>query len=136
VRCTGQCPRRAYPRASTGGAKIAAVRQNVIRSSYYRRMNETILITRSENGTKGRYEAVIDTLDGSGELTYSRMSATRIIADHTGVADGLRGRGVGKALVKRLIEDARSEGFRIVPLCPFVKAQYQRHPEWSDVMDE
>ena len=39
------------------------------------------------------------------------------------------------ALVERLVADARAEGFRIVPLCPFVKAQYQRNPDWSDVMD-
>ena len=63
------------------------------------------------------------------------MSADKIIADHTGVDDSLRGTGVGKALVERLVADARKENFRIVPLCSFVKAQYRRHPEWSDVMD-
>ena len=63
------------------------------------------------------------------------MSPEKIIADHTGVDDSLRGLGVGKALVERLIADARSEGFTIVPLCPFVLAQYRKHPEWSDVMD-
>ena len=70
-----------------------------------------------------------------GELTYSRMSATKIIADHTGVDDSLRGTGVGQALVEHLVADARRDGVTIVPLCPFVRAQYKRHPEWSDVMD-
>ena len=98
-------------------------------------MSDEITITRSEEGSKGRYEARVDGRDGVGELTYSRMSATKIIADHTGVDDSLRGTGVGKALVERLIADARSEGFTIMPLCPFVRAQYQRHPEWSDVME-
>ncbi len=44
-------------------------------------------------------------------------------------------KGRYEALVERLISDARTEGFTIVPLCPFVRSQYQRHPEWSDVMD-
>lgn len=98
-------------------------------------MNPAVTIERSESASKGRYEARVEGHDGSGELTYSRMSPTKIIADHTGVDDSLRGLGVGTALVERLIADARSEGVTIVPLCPFVRAQYQRHPEWSDVME-
>ena len=98
-------------------------------------MNKAITISHSEDGSKGRYEARVQGHDGVGELTYSRLSATKIIADHTGVEDSLRGLGVGKALVERLVADARAEDFRIVPQCSFVKAQFQRHPEWSDVMD-
>jgi predicted GNAT family acetyltransferase len=98
-------------------------------------MSDEIAITRSEEGSKGRYEARVEGHDGVGELTFSRMSPTKIIADHTAVDESLRGTGVGKALVEKLIADARSEGFSIVPLCPFVRSQYQRHPEWSDVMD-
>jgi predicted GNAT family acetyltransferase len=98
-------------------------------------MNNDITITHSEEGAKGRYEARVEGKDGVGELTYSRMSANKIIADHTGVDDSLRGTGVGKALVERLVADARSEGFTIVPLCPFIRAQSQRHPEWVDVFD-
>jgi hypothetical protein len=97
-------------------------------------MSSSIEITRSEDDSKGRYEARVAGRHGTGELTYSRVSATQIIADHTGVDESLRGNGVGEALVERLVADARSEGFTIFPLCPFVKAQYQRHPEWSDVM--
>jgi len=97
-------------------------------------MDYEITITRSEDDSKGRYEARVAGRDGMGELTYSRLSATRVIADHTGVDDSLRGTGVGMALVERLIADARAEGFTIFPLCPYVRAQYQRHPEWSDVV--
>ena len=98
-------------------------------------MSNEISISRSETGSKGRYEATVAGHEGKGELTFSRMSPEKIIADHTGVDDSLRGLGVGKALVEHLIADARSEGFTIVPLCPFVLAQYRKHPEWSDVMD-
>jgi predicted GNAT family acetyltransferase len=57
-----------------------------------------------------------------------------IILDHTEVHDALRGRGVGQVLVLRAVEDARKEGFKIIPLCPFAKAQFERHPEWRDVV--
>jgi predicted GNAT family acetyltransferase len=48
------------------------------------------------------------------------------------VPDNFRGTGAGLALVTRLVADARAEGFKIMPLCPFVNAQRKRHPEWAD----
>ena len=93
-------------------------------------------ITRHDEATRGRYEARVDGHDEAAELTYSRLNETTIIADHTGVPDSLRGQGIGQALVEHLVADAREAGIRIVPLCPFVKAQYGRHPEWSDVMQD
>ncbi|MGJ8527148.1 GNAT family N-acetyltransferase [Maritalea sp.] len=89
-------------------------------------------ISKEDGPTRGRYVVMVDGVEA--ELTYSRMSPKSIIADHTGVPEALKGQGVGKALVQFLIEDARSSGTKIVPLCPFVKAQYQRHPEWADVI--
>jgi predicted GNAT family acetyltransferase len=50
------------------------------------------------------------------------------------VPDALRGRGVGQALVERAVLDARREGFRIIPLCPFAKSQFDRNPAWRDVI--
>ncbi|WP_375228353.1 GNAT family N-acetyltransferase [Roseobacter sp. S98] len=90
-------------------------------------------IRREQDGTKGRYVLVSD--GHEADLTYSVLSAQTVIADHTGVPDALRGTGAGVALVSRLVEDARSEGFRIVPLCPFVNAQRRRHPEWADAFN-
>ena len=91
-------------------------------------------ITRELTPTKGRYVGRVGGIAEEAELTFSRASQTLVIADHTLAPDSMRGMGVARALVDRLIADARSEGFKIIPLCPFVKAQYARHPEWSDVM--
>lgn len=92
-----------------------------------------IEIKKFDGPSRGRYVAIVDGVEA--ELTYSRMSPHSIIADHTGVPEALKGKGVGKALVEYLIADSRATETKIVPLCPFVKAQYQRHPEWSDVMN-
>lgn len=88
-------------------------------------------ITREVDGSKGRYVHRNNGLEA--ELTYSIASPQLIIADHTGVPDEWRGGGVGRALVAKLVEDARAEGVKIMPLCPFVNAQRRRYPEWSDV---
>ena len=88
-------------------------------------------ITREETASKGRY--VIRRNGEEAELTYSITSSVLRIADHTGVPDSFRGTGAGLALVTRLVADARAEGFKIMPLCPFVNAQRMRHPEWADI---
>ena len=90
----------------------------------------TFDIQRETNGSKGRY--VIRQNGEEAELTYSITSPVLVIADHTLVPDSFRGTGAGLALVTRLVEDARAEGFRIMPLCPFVNAQRKKHPEWAD----
>lgn len=94
-------------------------------------MSEPAAIEREVSGSKGRYVLRID--GAEAELTYSILSPTHIIADHTGVPDAMRGTGAGRQLVERLVADAREEGVKITALCPFVRAQAQRHPEWADV---
>lgn len=95
-------------------------------------MSERPEMSREESEIKGRYAL---SLDGHvAELTYSRMGASVIIIDHTGVPDALGGRGIGKALVERAVADARLENRKIIALCPFAKVQIARHPEWQDVL--
>lgn len=90
-------------------------------------------ITEERGTSKGRYVA---TAPGKpeAELTYSIASQTLIIVDHTGVPDDWRGMGVGKALVERVVTDSRERGVKIVPLCPFAKAQIDKTPQWRDVL--
>jgi uncharacterized protein len=90
------------------------------------------IVTREvrEDGSKGRYVIHHDGVEA--ELTYSVVSPTLVIADHTGVPNAFRGTGAGLAMVARLVADARAEGFKVMPLCPFVNATRKKHPEWAD----
>lgn len=92
-------------------------------------------ITREDSGAKAVYRGTLPGLKGTAELTLSKTSDTLVIADSTIVPDSLRGMGVGQQMVARLIADARAAGQRVVPLCPFVRAQAMRHKEeWADVI--
>ena len=82
------------------------------------------------DGAKGRF--VVEQDGHEAELTFSVTSDALVIADHTEVPEALRGTGIGEAMVQRLVDSALSEGFKIIPLCPFVNAQRRRHPEWAD----
>lgn len=89
-------------------------------------------VEREDGPTKGRYRVAIG--QDEAEMTYSRAGKGLIIIDHTFVPAALRGQKVGERLVLRAVEDARLEGIVIIPLCPFAKAQMERHPEWQDVL--
>ena len=94
-----------------------------------------ITITRTDTPSKAAYEARVEGIVEPGELTISKVSDTLIIADHTYAPDAMRGMGVAKAMVDRLIADARAAGQKIIPLCPYVKAQALKHKvEWADVI--
>lgn len=89
-------------------------------------------VEREDGASKGRYRLVVD--GSEAEMTYSRAGERLIIIDHTEVPAALRGRKVGERLVMQAVEDARRDGVDIIPLCPFAKAQFDRHPEWQDVL--
>ncbi len=93
------------------------------------------VITYTETETKARYAATVEGVEGEGELTLSKVTPSLVIADHTAVPGTMRGLGIARALVERLIADARARGQRIVPLCPFVRAHAMKHrDELADVI--
>jgi len=94
---------------------------------------QDVKISLEDGPSKGRYMARIDGLPDA-EMTFSRANPHLLIIDHTEVPDEMRGMGVGKMLVGRIVEDAREKDFRIIPLCPFAKATFERHREWQDVL--
>jgi hypothetical protein len=48
----------------------------------------------------------------------------------------MRGRGIAGKLVQAMAADARTQGFRIVPRCPYVASWFDRHPEEADLRAE
>lgn len=53
---------------------------------------------------------------------------------HTEVDDEYAGNGFAKLLLNQLVCYARENDLKILPLCPYVHAQFKRHPEeYNDV---
>lgn len=90
-------------------------------------------IQKEGTARQGRYVARQDGIGAEGELTFTRLAADLVSADHTGVPDAMAGRGVGSALVAFMLEDARENGFRILPRCSFIAAYAARHPECASL---
>ncbi|OYQ33231.1 GNAT family N-acetyltransferase [Sandarakinorhabdus cyanobacteriorum] len=93
-----------------------------------------ISIAKEDGPRRGRYVARVAGIDAEAELVFTHRGPGLISADHTGAPDALRGTGAAKALVDALIADARATPFRIIPICPYVRALYAKNPDWQDVM--
>ncbi len=67
------------------------------------------------------------------EMTYRRIGPVRFV-DHTWVDDVLRGQGVARKLLDALVADVRATHEQIIPLCPYVKSQFEKDARLSDVL--
>lgn len=67
-----------------------------------------------------------------GFLTY-HLSPGAMVLTHTEVDEAHEGQGVGSALAKSALDDVRSRGLSVVPLCSFVKSWIERHPDYADL---
>lgn len=50
---------------------------------------------------------------------------------HTEVPPELEGKGVGTAIIEKTLQYILKNNYNLVPLCPFVIAYINRHPEWK-----
>ena len=91
------------------------------------------VVQHEEADSKGAF-FVEDKGQRIAEMTYSRTNATMIIIDHTMVDDSLRGQGVGRKLLGALVDWARSSGTKVLPLCPYAKAQFDKDASIRDVL--
>lgn len=68
------------------------------------------------------------------EMTYTMVSAEKMIIEHTEVSDELKGQNIGFQLVNTAVEYARNHGIKIFPLCPFANVVFKKKPEFADVL--
>lgn len=89
-------------------------------------------IKQEETETKGRF-FIEENGRQLAEMTYSKAGNERIIIDHTEVSDELRGKGVGVKLVEQAVAMAREKKIKILPLCPFARAVFNKRQDLRDV---
>ncbi|MCI3938480.1 N-acetyltransferase [Chryseobacterium aahli] len=92
-----------------------------------------IEVKQNNNEKHGSFEAVIDG-NRAGLMTYTWAGEDRFIIDHTEVDDAYNGKGVGKEMLIKAVEFARENSKKIIPLCPFAKATFQKNEDLRDVL--
>lgn len=86
-----------------------------------------------ETGSKGRV-FIGDPDKPLAEMTWSRAGEELLIIDHTEVSPSLKGQGIGRKLLDRVVQMARYNSIRILPLCPFAKSVFDKDPLLRDVL--
>ncbi len=71
-------------------------------------------------------------VNGSTAFIAYNLENNLLTLVHTEVPEALRGQGAGSAIILKTLEYAREKNFTIKPVCPFVVAYIQHHPEWQE----
>lgn len=73
-------------------------------------------------------------LDGhQAEVTY-RLGEACMVIEHTRVPEAIGGRGLAGRLVQAAFDQARTEGWRVVPACSYAQVWVERHPHYADLL--
>ena len=67
------------------------------------------------------------------EIVFVPRGEHLSIIEHTDVDPSLKGQGVGKLLVAKVVEKMRAENRKVIPLCPFAKHEFDKTREYDDI---
>lgn len=89
-------------------------------------------LTVADNPDESSYDAY---LDGRlvGVAAY-QLEPDKITFTHTEVDEAYEGEGVGSALARFALDDARRRGLAVEPRCPFIASWIDRHPDYRDLV--
>jgi len=97
----------------------------------YQSKMDHVAIRVEENGYGAFY-----IMEGADEIAKMEVAVAGhdLTAYHTYVVSHKEGQGLAKILLDTMISYARKNGLKVIPLCPYVHAQFKRHPEeYADV---
>lgn len=89
-------------------------------------------ITIANQPARHRYEASI-----GGELAgfceYNLLTDA-IMFTHTEVLPAFEGQGVGSALARHVLDQARADGQHVIPVCQFIAGYIRKHRDYADLV--
>lgn len=86
-----------------------------------------------KNSEKNRFELKTD--DYVTFIDYKEREK-KIWLIHTEAPQELKGKGTATAIVEKTLAYLEDNGYKLVPLCPFVVTYLKRHTEWNRILDE
>jgi predicted GNAT family acetyltransferase len=88
------------------------------------------------NERKHGHFFIMDREEQIAEMEIS-ISGDNLTVYHTEVSSRAEGKGLAKKLLATMVDYARKNSLKVIPLCPYVHAQFKRHPEeYADVWNK
>ena len=85
----------------------------------------------------GKGAFVIDENDERLAEMVIKISGSNLTVFHTEVSEKLKGQGVAAQLLSTMVEYVRDHQLKVIALCPYVSAQFKRHPEkYTDIWNQ
>ena len=97
-------------------------------------MSADVQVQHAELGLDGTFYIERDGERLAEQIYRKTKDGKTVIIVHTEVAESLRGEGIARKLTLATVAWARASGLKIVPVCPFAKAIFDRDPEIQDVL--
>ena len=66
-------------------------------------------------------------------MDYVMADKKKLVVEHTEVDISLKGQGIGKKLLEKLVDYVRENQIKVRPLCSFAVAMLNKTPEWQDI---
>ena len=92
-------------------------------------------IKHTESDSKGKFY-MEDETGIISELSYIIAEIGVLEIDHTNTKAEFKGKGLASILVKKSVDYARENNFKIVPGCSYAKTHFERHKEYKDVLKD
>ncbi len=67
-------------------------------------------------------------------ITYVYEEEKVIAIDHTFVSPDLRGKSIASKLLSKVVDMAREENLKIIPICSYAVAKLSRNSEFDDIL--
>ena len=71
-------------------------------------------------------------LGGDVAIIDYMLNGRNITMTHTEVPPAFEGKGIAAKLAKFALDWAKENGYKVNPLCPYVKNYVNKHPEYQD----
>jgi len=82
------------------------------------------------NPEEKRFEVVLE--DKMAMVEYM-MGGNNIVFTHTEVPPEFEGMGIANKMAHVALQYAKTEGYKIQALCPFIAAYVRKHPEYHSI---
>ncbi|SRX54092.1 GNAT family N-acetyltransferase [Aequorivita sp. CIP111184] len=84
-----------------------------------------------DNKSKNQFETHVE---GKVAIIAYEKDGNTLKLIHTEVPESLEGKGIASQMLKKVLTTISDSGYKVDPVCPFVKSYIEKHSEWQSLL--